>query len=121
MCDFFHEAEDTRPLIQVSLAIVFKHELQFYWHYIFPFILLKQQDHLSNPHWSLFIDKNLRERYESVLETQSIDWTFVFKKDTIDEAKVEMIKVLFDFISDSDLNFVCLAYIYRWKGRLLKQ
>ena len=54
----------------------------------------------------MLIDKNVMERYKSVLEMQRIDWdSFQFKIEALDETKVNMINILFNFIFNSDLNF----------------
>ena len=64
----------------------------------------------------MLIDKNLVERYKSVLDTQRIDWDlFQFKMEALDETKVNMINVLFNVVFESDLNFVCLKYFKKWK------
>ena len=58
---------------------------------------------------SMLIDKNPMERYRAVLETQRMNWdSFQFKIEALDKTKVNMINLLFNNISNSDLNFVCL-------------
>ena len=58
------------------------------------------------------IDKNPMEIHKSVLEMEKIDWdSFQFKVEALDETKVSMINVLFNVISDSVLNFVCIKYL----------
>ena len=57
------------------------------------------------------------ERYESVLETQSIDWdSFQFEIEALDETKVNMINVLFNIIFDSFLNFLAQILLKMKRG-----
>ena len=77
----------------------------------FIFVPSKQHDHLSSLQLSTLIDKNPIERYMSMLETENIDWdSFQFEVEALDETKVNMINLLFNVISDLDLNFVCIKY-----------
>ena len=52
----------------------------------------------------MLIDKNPMENYKSMLETEKNDWDSF----ELDETKMNTINVLFNVISDSDLNYVCI-------------
>ena len=44
-----------------------------------------------------------------MLETEKIDWdSFQFNLEALDETNMNMISDLFNVISDSDVNFVCI-------------
>ena len=76
---------------------------------------------MSNLNISILIDKNLVERYRAVSETQRIHLnSFEFKIEAIDETKVNMINLLFDTISNSDLNLVCFKFL-TMKGWAVKE
>ena len=57
----------------------------------------------------MIIDKKPMERYRAVLKTQRINGdSFELKIESLDETKVKMINLLFNIISNSDINSVCL-------------
>ena len=56
----------------------------------------------------MLTDENSVERYRALLATQKMNWdSFKFIIESIDETKVNMIDLLFNIISNSDLNCVC--------------
>ena len=65
----------------------------------------------------MLMDKNPMERYMAVLETQKINWdSFKFKIEDLAETKVSMISLLFNIISNLDLNYDCLKYFKHEQG-----
>ena len=57
----------------------------------------------------MIIDKKPMERYRAVLKTQRINGdSFELKIESLDETKVKMINLLFNIISNSGINSVCL-------------
>ena len=54
----------------------------------------------------MLIDNNLVERYIAVLVAQQINWDSFELKIAMDETKVDMINLLFNVISNSDLYYV---------------
>ena len=59
----------------------------------------------------MVINKNPVEGYKSVLEMQRNDGdSFQSIVEVLDETKVNMIHFLFNVISDSDLDLVCIKY-----------
>ena len=106
---FIQQANGTCPSIQVSKAIIFKTNCYFTDIIFFIFISSKQQDNLSLLNISMIIDKKPMERYRAVLKTQRINGdSFELKIESLDETKVKMINLLFNIISNSDINSVCL-------------
>ena len=74
-------------------------------------------DHLSHLNILRLIYKNPMKRYKTVLETQIINWdSFKFKVESLDEANVNMINLLFDIVSNSDLKSFCLKYFKDQRG-----
>ena len=59
----------------------------------------------------MLIDTYLMERYRAVMERQKNNWNSIkLKIEADDEIKVKMMNPLFNIISDSDFNSICLKY-----------
>ena len=87
----------------------------------FIFVFSKQHNLCPYLQLSTLIDKNPMERYESMLETEKIDWdSFQFIVEALDQSKVNMTNDLFNVISDLDLNFFA-SNIYQTKWWSVKE